>query len=127
MSSSPNPLRLTVIDYEAIPGVTPEQEELAKRRIAEQAQDVDDARLLLDIVFGKLHCRKRRRGEFASRVYQHPMPTGPAGKEYRARVRAWGLGQGFEVTTGGTPEGWLLNAYVQATGDVWQAPAKKGS
>ena len=41
------------------------------------------------------------------------------GKKYRAAVRTWGREQGLEVKTGGQPEGWLLNAYVAATGNIW--------
>lgn len=62
--------RLTVIDYEPIPGITAEQKSLATRRIAERARDVDDARLLLAIVFepprefiGINGRRNRRRGK----------------------------------------------------------------
>lgn len=126
--------RLTVINYEPIPGITPEQKSLATRRIAERARDVDDARELLDVVFGtprQFHGvngrHERRRGEALSHVYQYPMPTGPAGKRYRARVRAWGREQGLPVATGGQPEGWLLNAYVEATGDAWQPGSKEAA
>lgn len=57
---------------------------------------------------------------FVSRVYHYPMPEGPAGAQYRADVRAWGGKQGYTVKTSGLPEGWLLNAYVEATGNVWR-------
>src|SRR5438445_5833178 len=60
LMTSPNPLRLTVIDYEPIPGITPEQAERASRCIAGHALDADDARLLLDIAFGKPQVRPPR-------------------------------------------------------------------
>lgn len=124
--TSANPVRMTAIDYETIPNITPEQAALATRRIAEHALDADDARELLDMAFGpprRFHGvdgqRERRRGEAVSDVYQYPMPSGDAGKKYRAAVRTWGREQGLEVKTSGQPEGWLLNAYVEATGNVW--------
>lgn len=53
-----------------------------------------------------------------SRVYAYPCPVGPVGEAYRARVRAWGREQGHKPCRGPL-EGWLLNAYVEATGDRW--------
>lgn len=50
--TGPASRRLTVIDYESIPDITPEQGEAASRRIAERARDADDARLLLGVVLG---------------------------------------------------------------------------
>lgn len=101
----------------------PDERVLAKICIARHARDEQDTALLLDIVLGETHQffsgEERRRGTWTSDVYHYPMPVGPGGAEYRARVRAWGRSQGYEVTTGGSPQGWLLNAYVEATGDVW--------
>jgi len=128
--SGPNPIRLTVIDYESIPNVTPKQAELATRRIAERALDVEDARLLLDTVFGG-HVR-RPKGTVGKKVphrstYKYPCPVGPDGHHYRLKVRAWGRAQGHTVIGTGPVEGWLLNAYVEATGDVWPASTGKVS
>lgn len=81
---------------------------------------------ILDALFGPSrkyrgqYGPKREPKPFTSRVYRYPMPEGPAGREYRAQVRAWGQAQGYTVKTCGLPEGWLLNAYVEATGNIWR-------
>jgi len=128
--TGPNPIRLTVIDYEPIPNITPKQAELATRRIAERALDVEDARLLLDMVFGGKRCIRRPKGTVGKKVphrttYKYPCPVGPDGHHYRLKVRAWGRAQGLKFISTGPVEGWLLNAYVEATGDVWPASTGK--
>lgn len=81
---------------------------------------------VLDALFGPSPKRQRPKKPFVSRVYNYPVPVGPAGAEYRARVRAWGRAQGHAVLRGGPLEGWLLNAYVEATGDIWDPSAPPG-
>lgn len=83
---------------------------------------------VLDALFGpsqKYRGRysQRPKKPFVSRVYRYPMPEGAAGAGYRAGIRAWGRAQGYTVKTCGLPEGWLLNAYVEATGNIWD-PAR---
>jgi hypothetical protein len=79
--TSPNPLRLTVIDYEPIPNVTAEQAGLATRRVAEHAHDADDARLLLDILFGKVQVKPPR--GFSGREPRDSNALQPCGTEAR--------------------------------------------
>ena len=51
--------------------------------------------------------------------YRYPEPLGDAGASYRRRVREWGRAQGWPVHARGVVQAWLLNAYCDATGDVW--------
>jgi len=51
--------------------------------------------------------------------YRYPEPLGNAGAAYRRKVREWGRAQGRRVRSQGALEAWLLNAYCDATGDVW--------
>lgn len=109
------------------------QQELAvtavMRRLPEKAwrdNPAADVNGVLDALFGPSRKYRGQYGPkhepkpFVSRVYRYPMPEGPAGAQYRADVRAWGREQGYTVKTSGQPEGWLLNAYVEATGNAWR-------
>jgi hypothetical protein len=100
------------------------------RYIAGAALDVDDARLLLAAVFGGERKVRRRKGAIGKQAphrstYKYPCPTGPEGHGYRLKVRAWGRAQGHTVIGTGPVEGWLLNAYVEATGDAWGSSIRK--
>jgi hypothetical protein len=59
--------------------------------------------------------------------YRYPVPAGEIGGAYRSRVRAWGREQGWKVCARGPIEVWLLNRYVDATGDAYVEPAPKPS
>lgn len=103
--------RLTVIDYEPIPGITPEQKLLATRRIAERARDVDDARLLLAIVFETPHLSTPHGNKTPPAVYADR-------RAWLGRCRAWMREQGRG------PGGMQLSKtdqrdYQAATGDIW--------
>lgn len=77
--SAPSSTRLTVIDYESTPYITPEQAQRATRCIAEHARDADDARLLLAIMFGKPQVKAPR--GFKGREPRDPDMYQPCGTE----------------------------------------------
>lgn len=120
-----------------MPDVTdvPAEKYRAMRYIASAAHDVDDARLLLDAVFAigrpqqhrGLKGRKPKAPEPNRSLYRYPVPLGDEGAEYRAKVRSWGRRNGHRVAKGGSLEAWLLNKYVDETGDVWQPASEKAS
>jgi len=110
----------------------PTEQERARRFIARMARDAEDEALLLDTVFGGKRHVRRPKGTGGKQAphrstYKYPCPVGPDGHHYRLKVRAWGRAQGHTVISTGPVEGWLLNAYVEATGDVWPASTGKVS
>jgi len=108
----------------------PTEQERARRFIARMARDAEDEALLLDTVFGGKRHVRRPKGTVGKKVphrstYKYPCPVGPDGHHYRLKVRAWGRAEGLKFVSTGPVEGWLLNAYVEATGDVWPASTEK--
>lgn len=79
--SGPNPLRLTVIDYEAVKAVTRDEKAYAQRLIERMARDEDDRLLLEDVLFGKVQTRPPR--GFRGREPRDPSEYKPCGTEAR--------------------------------------------
>ena len=110
----------------------PTEQERARRFIARMARDAEDEALLTDAVFGGKRHVRRPKGTVSKQAphrstYKYPCPVGPDGHHYRLKICAWGRAQGHTVISTGPVEGWLLNAYVEATGDVRPASTGKVS